>query len=133
MSFPSLIAPVVLISAALMYGCSVSPEWPPRPDNVPADSVRIGHRKTSWWIKCWREDDINKCQVFNSGGEVLYNEIFRPYDGGPVVGEGDLRIDPRRSDVTSIYLENGRILLPTTDFERHKQWIDDIRKHGVQR
>jgi hypothetical protein len=109
-------------------GCSIFSELPPRPENVPQDAVRVGGSKGQWWIKCWREGDANKCHVFNAKGETIYNEEFRPYDGSTTVKDEHLKVDPRRSDVTSIYLDNGRILLPTTDFERHKKGIDDIRK-----
>lgn len=68
------------------------------------------------------------CQVFNAEGLIIYDEPFRPYDLGPVIATKDLVIDPEHSDITRIYLRNGRVLLPSSDFDRHKALLDDINQ-----
>lgn len=115
----------LFLSAVLLPSCSPWPELPPRPANVPLDAVRLGGAKASWWVKCGYKSGVNVCTVFNSGGQVLEdNSVYRPYDGGPPVPDQELRIDPKRSMIQVIYLENGRILILARAFESQKSAID---------
>lgn len=121
-----------LLLAATLHGCSVLPEPPPRPSNVPPDAIRLGGSKASWWVKCVHQAGANRCSVFNGGGAVLEdNSVYRPYDGGPAVEAPDLRIVPQRSMIQRLYLLNGRILLLDRVFDSHKAAIDLQR--GVKR
>jgi hypothetical protein len=122
---------LTLVALLLLWlqGCSLSGDpLPPRPRNVAADAVRIPGGKTQWWIKCEYKHNVNTCQVFNAGGAVLHDEVFLPDDGGAAVVESELRIDPTRSNSARVWLENGRVLLPSTDFARHKEFLDDLRR-----
>ncbi len=119
---------VLLLAVALLPACSLWPELPPRPANVPVDAVRLGGAKASWWVKCGYKSDVNVCSVFNSGGHVLEdNSVYRPYDGGPPVPDEELRIDPKRSMIDVLYLENGRIIILARAFDYHKRAIDAER------
>jgi hypothetical protein len=95
------------------------------------DAVRIPGGNTQWWIKCAYTETVDACQVFKARGDVLADEVFRPYDGGPPVAAIELRIDPTRSNPTKVRLENGRVLLPSTNFDGFKQLLDE--KHRRQR
>jgi hypothetical protein len=118
----------LLLTLAILPACSPWPELPPRPANVPVDAVRLGGAKASWWVKCWYKSGANVCTVFNSGGLVLQDEsIYRPYDQGPPVPEGELRIDPKRSMTSVLYLENGRVLIVGKDFDFFKRGLDAQR------
>ncbi|MCX6545524.1 MAG: hypothetical protein NTV05_14080 [Acidobacteria bacterium] len=114
-----------LLVIVLLQGCSIWPELPPRPPNVPVDAVRLGGAKAQWWVKCSYKSGANVCRVFNGGGVVLEDDsVYRPYDGGPPVPEQELRIDPHQSMIQRLYLENGRILLLARAFDFHKGAID---------
>jgi hypothetical protein len=117
-----------MLVTLLFLACSPWPDLPPRPSNVPADAVRLGGAKASWWVKCSHKEKTNVCTVFNSGGEVLEKDSpYRPYDGGPPVPDQALRIDPKRSMIERLYLDNGRILILARTFEFHKSAIDALR------
>jgi hypothetical protein len=118
----------LLLTIVFLSACSPWPELPPRPANVPVDAVRLGGAKASWWVKCAYKSGVNVCSVFNSGGQVLEdNSVYRPYDGGPPVPDQELRIDPRRSMIQVIYLENGRIIILARAFDIQKSAIDAER------
>lgn len=117
----------VMTAAGILASCSPWPEPPPRPENVPPDAVRVYGPKTWWWFKCWYDGKTDRCQIFNERGAVLNNDVYRPYDGGPVVQEEDLRIDVQRSGPPIVWLENGRILLPDSDFQAQKAFVDTFR------
>jgi hypothetical protein len=116
------------LTAALWGGCSVFPELPPRPPNVPQDAIRLTGSKTQWWVKCAYRPPTDVCTVYNSGGKVLYdNAEYRPYDGGDPVAERDLRIAPERSSIQVLYLKNGRIIILARAFDFQKRVVDADR------
>ena len=116
---------LLLLTVVPVQACSIGPELPPRPPNVPPDAVRIYGSKTQWWVKCEYESGADMCTVFNGGGRVLWdNAEYRAYDGGPPVPQRDLRIDPKRSQVELLYLENGRLIVRAEHFEFWKRWLD---------
>lgn len=127
---------VAVVSVALTVvvspGCSVFPDPPPRPANVPPDSVRLGGPKAYWWAKCTYQSGVDLCSVWNSGGELLESESgqFLPYDGGAAVAQPDLVIVPDRSGLQVLRLENGRILLLARAFQSQKQDLDQNRGGG---
>ena len=114
----------VLVVAA---GCSLGQsEMPARPSNVSEDAALVGGAKAWWWVKCLRSGEENRCQVFNVEGGSLYDEPYRPADGGGPVAQSEIVIDTRRTQPTHVFLVNGRVLLPSTDFERHKRFFDEV-------
>lgn len=108
---------------ALLQACSW-PEAPPRPPNVPLDAERLGGWKVSWWVKCSYRSGVDVCTVFNSRGLMLWDSVYRPYDGGPPVLESELRIDLRHSDFQELHLKNGRILIQERVFDEVKRAIE---------
>jgi hypothetical protein len=132
--FIRVTVPPMLVAVVLLEACYPWPrQLPPRPANVSADAVRIEGGKTQWWITCRYKAEADVCKVFNAGGVVIVDEVFRPYDGGPPVLEQDLRIDERRSHIDVLYLQNGRILLATTRFDYWKPLIDKMRSENRHR
>lgn len=125
-------SPVIclLLMLVLLQACTLWPEVP-RPANVPMDAVRFGGPKAQWWVKCWYKSGVDVCTVFNSGGVVLWDSVYRPYDGGPPVPEGELRIVWRASQLQELHLENGRILIQDRVFDEIKGEID--RRPGRRR
>ncbi|WP_031497556.1 hypothetical protein [Bryobacter aggregatus] len=99
-----------------------------RPQNVPTDAVLVQLAKGGVWQKCnvASATGKNRCQIFNWKGELLYDEIFLPYDQGPTIEFSDLRIPKYAAAVGPdwVCLENGRILLPESRFEQLKEFLD---------
>lgn len=117
----------VFALSLLVQACSSTNPEPPRPKNVPLDAVRLGHAKGPQRAVCSFEKAVNRCRVFNAGGVLLRDDVFLPYDGGPAVPAADLRIRWQCSQIDSLCLENGRYLLPRTDFERHKELLEKMK------
>jgi len=101
-----------------------------RPANVPADATLVDQAKSGLWERCAYDPQqtVNRCEIYNWPGGVLYNEEFLPYDGGNPVQPGELKI-PKYSPLAGpdvICLKNGRILLPKSGFDRAKKQLDWI-------
>jgi len=120
---------MVLFSGFCLESCRRSR---PRPTSVPRDSVYIEGGEFYWWAHCSydSDQDADHCQTFNSGGNILKDEIFLPYDGGKAVQESELVIDgkSRFSGPYTVSLKNGRILIPKSDFDNQKRGIDSRLK-----
>jgi hypothetical protein len=116
---------MVFTSGLWFVGCR-----PSRPSNVPADSVYIVGGEFGWWQHCSYDpkEEVDYCQIYNLGGDILYDEVSLPYDGGKAAKEDELKI-VSRSKLTGpnyVCLENGRILIPKSHFENQKRFIDFV-------
>jgi hypothetical protein len=114
---------LVLLVIAIVGGCG-----PGRPGNVPADSVYVVGAKVGWWERCTYDSkqNVDQCQIFNEGGEILSDEEFLPYDGGSAVKQSQLEI-VSNSDLAGpqyVCLRNGRILIPKSHFDAQKRYLD---------
>jgi len=113
-----------------LVGCE-----PARPNNIPQDSVLVTGADEHWWERCSydQKENLDHCQIFNAGGDVIWNEAFLPYDGGKAANETDLMIDSnaRLKSWQFVCLKNGRILLPKSQFEKFKEFLD--RRTGKSR
>jgi len=90
------------------------------------------------WLECWKDDEVNmdRCKFTDEKGAVYYEDFVVPYDGVSPVPEGQLSIDVVRTGslhygVTAknmsfpvIFLQNGQILLPKSDYEWGKRFVD---------
>jgi hypothetical protein len=98
---------------------------PMRPLNADPGSVYVETVKTGYWQYC-RFDavrNVNRCKVVNERGDVLFDEEYRPYDGGAPVPQQDLVIVPGKYD-KAITFRNGRLLLPNSQYDLIKHHID---------
>jgi len=112
----------IALSIALT-GCE-----PARPRGVPEGAVLVNGPDEHWWQWCSydQKDDSDHCEIFNGGGDVIWNEVFLPYDGGKAASESELKIDSDTSLKSFQYvcLKNGRILIPKSGFENQKEFLD---------
>jgi hypothetical protein len=90
------------------------------------------------WLDCWKDDraNMNRCKYTDEMGAVYYEDFVLPYDGTSPVPEEALLIDSKRTrtfhyGITDknirfplIFLENGQILLPQSDYEWGKKNVD---------
>lgn len=101
-----------------------------RPANVPPDATLVDQAKGGLWERCVYDPQksANRCEVYNWRGGVLYNDEFLPYDGGAPVQPNELKISKYAplAGPDAICLQNGRILLPKSGYERAKKHLDWI-------
>jgi len=101
-----------------------------RPNNIPSDSVYIEGGKVCWWQRCYYDSshDLDHCQIFNMVGDTIHDEQFLPYDGGMAAKASELVIDgesiPKGPDY--VHLKNGRILIPMSQFELQRDFLDSL-------
>jgi hypothetical protein len=118
---------------------------PPRPANISSRGVFLEVGVVPFklsthgdWLECWKDDaaNMNRCRYTDEKGAVYFEDFVLPYEGVSPVPAGELVIDPVRTGsfhygVTDknlrfplIFLRNGQILLPQSDYEWGKQTVD---------
>lgn len=119
-----------LVIAVLLSSCACRTSFSPvRPRNVPQTAIfALGNKGIGWWHDCtFNETDGHPhCTIWNRKGSVLYEGIFLPYDRMPLAAnELKPTYNPRFADNSQfINLQNGRILIPGSDFERLARFLD---------
>jgi hypothetical protein len=113
------------LSAALcLWGCS----QPARPPLVVEGAIRVEGAKTGYWQICRLDANSQvHCTVWNDAGKVLKDETYLPLDEGPPPTGSDLRIrggDVCRGGPYQVCLTNGRIMLPASQFDQLKTWLE---------
>ena len=110
----------------LVIGCGYAP--PKRPANVPGTAIFASGGKVGWWHYCEfdRNDNQAHCTIWNHGGLVLHAGVFLPSDRKPLrADELKFVYNERWTDNAQfICLQNGRILVPASDFDRLSQFAD---------
>ena len=126
----------ILTSLAGLLSFALSCEkWPPkRPANVPASAVFASGGKVGWWHYCELSTAEGQahCTIWNMGGLVLQQGVFLPQDRRALTREEIKVIDnPRWGDNAEfINLQNGRVLIPASDFDRlsrFAEWLEGRR------
>jgi hypothetical protein len=115
-----LFAPAMLEISILLVSCSA-----PRPQNAPADAVKvIAPKGTGPWQSCklTQEGQVH-CWMYNDRGEVLYDDIFVVYSGAQPRSGSDLRISSDGGEQW-IRLENGTVLIPRTQRAEMTGFLD---------
>lgn len=101
----------------------------PKPATVPDDFVPIRQIGKTWtYAKCWVEGSDTRCRVFAGNGEVLLDDVFKTYDRGVSVAAADLTIVPGRSGRDYLWLTNGEVLLPATNYDEHRRSVEKLVK-----
>jgi hypothetical protein len=99
----------------------------PKPANVPDDAVPIPYiAKSRLWAKCWVEGTDTRCRIFSSAGKPLQDDVFVRYADKASVAASDLVIVPERSGPDHLWLKNGEILLPETNYLQHRRNVEKL-------
>jgi hypothetical protein len=79
------------------------------------------------WDYCWLDEatNENRCQIFNKGGNILYDDVFLRYEGTGPVPQSELRIKQCAGEQW-IVLENDVILIPKRGYERIRKFVDAL-------
>jgi len=125
---------IVIVFVAMLAYVAVFNRAPKRPTNVPYRAVPIPVVKGVLWQSCTydAEKAADHCTIQNSDGQIMYDEVFVPYDDGPAVQQPDLCITARTpySGDDRIHLRNGRVLIPVSrkaDLTRFLDWLNGKR------
>jgi hypothetical protein len=123
------LAIVTMATAVLMVPHLNMQLWSadPRPANVPDDAVPIPYiAKSRLWAKCWVEGMDTRCRIFNGAGELLQDDVFVTYARRTSVAASDLVVVPERSGADYLWLKNGEMLLPQTNYPEHRRNAEKI-------
>jgi hypothetical protein len=118
---------------------------PKRPSDISASGIFIERGSVPFklsthgdWLDCWRDSltSTNRCRLTDERGAVMFEDTFLPYAAQAPLTNTDLRIDAKKTGHLSmgvtgydislpiIFLQNGTILLPQTDFQRAKNIVE---------
>lgn len=99
-----------------------------RPDSVPAKATPIAIPYGFDWDYCWVDKamNVNKCQIYNGNGLLMYDDVFVRYEGTEVVPEESLKITQKGGEQW-IELEDGTILIPESDYSRIRKTLDWLK------
>ena len=140
---------IIGVAALLVLACGIATLWwldrpPQRPPNLSADALfierpnvpfKVGH--TGEWLDCWfdEREGAARCKLTNMNGWLEFEDVFIPYSGQARVSKADLVLDRRGtgtvwggaygkgSHYPIVYLTNGDILLPRSEYERAKKAV----------
>lgn len=146
--FGALCCLFVAFIALMGWGSRV----PSRPSDISSAGVFIERGVVPFklsthgdWLDCWqdRRTSGDHCRLTDEKGRVRFEDTFLAYEGQASVQEADLKIDPKKTGhlfmgVTAnnvplpiIFLQNGEILLPQSEYERAKKVVDFwVNGHG---
>jgi hypothetical protein len=100
------------------------PYAPPRPSGISADATYIqGPDGKGTWEWCRLDEQNTYCSIRTVGGLILREGRFITYLGPPPTRPEDLQITQRSGD-SWISLTNGSYLIPETDNEGTKRYLD---------
>lgn len=118
---------------------------PKRPANISASGIFIERGSVPFklstygdWLDCWQDVRTNtdQCRLTNENGLSKFEGTFLTYETKAVVPEPELKIDATKTGhlwmgVTAenvsfpvVFLQNGTILLPQSDYEKAKKIVD---------
>jgi hypothetical protein len=123
---------MLLFLLAALLGCS----GPTPPPDAPEDVYYKGG-KTPYWRHCAVNSSDQKvhCRIWIKH-KLHMDEVFVPYDGGPTPLPEELIPFPSAMNPDIwVVLENGRILIPVSQYEWSKELLegelaDMVDEHG---
>jgi hypothetical protein len=118
---------------------------PKRPANISDSGIFIERGSVPFklsthgdWLDCWQDVRTNtaQCRLTNEKGILKFEGTFLSYETRAAIPAAELKIDSTRTGhlwlgVTTgnipfpiIFLQNGTILLPESDYEKAKKVVD---------
>jgi len=84
------------------------------------------------WLDCWQDVHTNtdQCRLTDEKGIPEFEGTFVPYEGKAIIPLSELKIDATKTGhlwmgvIPVIFLQNGIILLPKSDYEESKKTVD---------
>jgi len=84
------------------------------------------------WLDCWfdEHEKLDRCKMTDEKGKVEFEDVFLLYERESPLLQGKLVFDTRRTgnlwtgSIPIIYLTDGEVLLPRSQYEKAKQTVD---------
>jgi hypothetical protein len=90
------------------------------------------------WLDCWfdEHEHLDRCKMTDETGKLEFEDVFLPYEGQSAVLQDKLVFDTHRTGnlwtgsyekgtrIPVVYLTDGEILLPRSEYEKAKQTVD---------
>src|SRR5208283_5034715 len=140
---------IIGIAIVLLIGVLVAVLWwtcrpPQRPPNLPANALYIERgvvpfklSNSGEWLDCWfdKHELLARCKLTDMNGRAEFEDVFLPYSGQAPISETDLTLDRKRTGTLwggtyekgtlypIVYLSNGDILLPRSEYETAKRAV----------
>jgi hypothetical protein len=90
------------------------------------------------WLDCWFNEleHSDRCKMTDEKGKLEFEDVFLPYEGHFPLPQDKLVFDTRRTGhvwtgsgekgtrIPIVYLTDGEILLPRSEYEKAKQTVD---------
>jgi hypothetical protein len=90
------------------------------------------------WLDCWfdEHEHLDRCKMTDENGKLEFADVFLPYEGQSPLLQNKLVFDTRRTGrvwtgtyekgtlIPIVYLTDGEILLPRSEYEKAKQTVD---------
>lgn len=90
------------------------------------------------WLDCWfdEHEQVDRCKMTDESGKLEFEDVFLPYEGQSPLLQDKLVFDTRRTGhvwtgsyekgtrIPVVYLSDGEILLPRSEYEKAKQTVD---------
>ena len=109
---------------------------------MPSDATRVHFFQRGGWAYCRldKAENVNRCRIYSLDGERLLpwndrndpDDVFLKYEGDGPVPEDELKIEPSLTGPVVVWLRSGIVLLPRSDYEVQKRYMDDV-KRSIQR
>lgn len=119
---------------------------PQRPNGVPANAIYLERGVVPFklsstpgdWLYCWFDEGerLDRCKLTDEKGNLEFEDVFLTYEGQSALPQGRLVFDTRRTGrqwsgtyekgtrYPIIYLINGEILLPRSEYNKAKEAVD---------
>jgi hypothetical protein len=143
----ALVSSAVLVAAFLSFLVAI---WwgslsPRRPRNISSAGVFLERGVVPFklsthghWLDCWQDVQtrLDHCRLVDEEGRVKFEDTFFSYQDHSPIPETDLKIDPLKTRSLTIgvaggnialpviFLQNGEILLPDTDYAKARKSVD---------
>ena len=123
----------VVLLIGMVFAVSCKRGLRRRPDNVPLQATAIAIPHGYDWDYCWADKaaNVNRCQIYNGDGLLMYDGVFLRYEGTGMVPEESLKISQRGGEQW-IELEDGTILIPRSHYDQVKRIIDWLKGRKAQ-
>lgn len=118
---------------------------PKRPSDISASGIFIENGSVPFklsthedWLDCWRDahTGLERCRFTGETGILKFEDTFLPYEAQAPDQGADPKIDSNKTGnlwygagaedtrLPVIFLQNGEILLPQSDYQKAKKFVD---------
>jgi hypothetical protein len=147
----ALLGAMIVVVIAVLWWAGRAPRRPtdlsPNALYIERGVVPFKLPSTGEWLDCWFDDHerVDRCKLTDKKGTLEFEDVFLPYDNQPPPPQTKLVLDRRRTGqvwtgsyekgtlIPVVYLTDGEILLPRSEYEKSKPAVDWSKGRVVPR